>query len=100
MAETPLPPFLYGKLGQLVRGTGRRDVHGQNVPSGTSVDTRNKLIQNISIILEVAGCLESQLEQTGGSVRGISCHGAIGPASGREGTVEKVVRQVAKFLHI
>ena len=26
------------------RGTGRRDVHGQNVPLGTSVDTPNKLI--------------------------------------------------------
>ena len=47
-------------------------VHGQNVPLGTSVDTPNKLIQNTSIILEVAGCLESQVERTGGSVRGIS----------------------------
>ena len=70
MAETPLPPFSLWQLGQLVRGTGRRDVHGQNVPLGTSVDTRNKLIHNTSIILEVAGCHESQVERTEGAFAG------------------------------
>ena len=67
--DTP-PAFSLWQLGQLVRGTGRRDVHGQNVPLGTIVDTRNKLIQNNSIILEVAGCLESQVERTEGAFAG------------------------------
>ena len=62
--------FSLWQLGQLVRGTGQRDVHGQNVPLGTSVDTRNKLIQNTSIILEVTGCLESQVERTEGAFGG------------------------------
>ena len=37
--------LLYGKPGQRVRGTGKRggDVHGQNVPLGTSVDTPSEL---------------------------------------------------------
>ena len=67
--DTP-PAFSLWQLGQLVRGTGRRDVHGQNVPLGTSVDTRNKPIHNTSIISEVAGCLESQVERTEGAFAG------------------------------
>ena len=51
-------------------GPGDRTEGCQNVPLGTSVDTRNKLIQNTSIILEVAGCLESQVERTEGAFAG------------------------------
>ena len=42
--DTPPAFSSLWQLGQLVRRTRRRDVHGQNVPLGTSVDTRNKLI--------------------------------------------------------
>ena len=41
---------------------GGGDVHGQNVPLSTSVDTPSKT--NTSIILKVAGCLESRMERT------------------------------------
>ena len=41
---------------------GGGDVHGQNVPLSTSVDTPSKI--NTSIILKVAGCLESRMERT------------------------------------
>ena len=60
----PSHPLLYGKPRRRVRGTGKRggDVHGQNVPLSTSVDTPSKT--NTSIILKVAGCLESRMERT------------------------------------
>ena len=62
--DTPPTPLLYGKPRRRVRGTGKRggDVHGQNVPLSTSVDTPSKT--NTSIILKVAGCLESRMERT------------------------------------
>ena len=41
--DTPPAFSSLWQLGQLVRRTRRRDVHGHNVPLGTSVDTRNKL---------------------------------------------------------
>ena len=41
---------------------GEGDVHGQNVPLSTSVDTPSQI--NTSIILKVAGCLESRMERT------------------------------------
>ena len=95
MAETPLPPLASWQAkttGPGDRKKGEGDVHGQNVPLSTSVDTPSKI--NTSIILKVAGCLESRMERTEEAFAGFSCHGAIGRASGQEGTLEEVVRRV------
>ena len=65
MAETPLPPLASWQAkttGPGDRKKGGGDVHGQNVPLSTSVDTPSKT--NTSIILKVAGCLESRMERT------------------------------------
>ena len=61
----PSHPLLHGKPRRRVQGDrkkGEGDVHGQNVPLSTSVDTPSKI--NTSIILKVAGCLESRMERT------------------------------------
>ena len=65
VAETPLPPLASWQAkttGPGDRKKGEGDVHGQNVPLSTSVDTPRKI--NTSIILKVAGCLESRMERT------------------------------------
>ena len=64
VAETPLPPFALWQARTTGPGDRKRggDVHGQNVPLSTSLDTPSKT--NTSIILKVAGCLESRMERT------------------------------------
>ena len=63
-AETPLPPLALWQARTTGPGDQKKggDVHGQNVPLSTSVDTPSKT--NTSIILKVAGCLESRMERT------------------------------------